>query len=317
MFSLFSSKEKRETKPAGPAWFILNTLRVCNIISLLDVAVASWIMLIMTVKTSNFFFFDGFSHFITSTVAIFLILSELALFKPFFTRSWPILGPRSSFLFLGSTMVALGFNVLGNLNKEATSVAELGLPMWRVVISSGILSSVFGFFAIFANFWYRDTKNNISVRSVRSRYIDSETQTLPTSHLRPLSISSPNMTRREKFMSKLPFNSNKRFPVISGPYHTEVYDEEKLSRSNTNTTSSIGKNSYRGGQKDYGYPRSQQPEVVEDRVSPVAAGMLRPPTALHPLHRRGGGGDNDDDDDDDVNRYSASNYSVATHVPYI
>lgn len=309
MFSLFSSKEKRETKPAGPAWWTLNTLRVCNIVSLLDVAVASWIMLIMTVKTSNFFFFDGFSHFITSTIAIFLILSELSLFKPYFARNWPILGPRSSFMFLGSTMVALGFNVLGNLNKEATSVAELGLPLWRVVISSGILSAVFGFFAIFANFWYRDSKNKITARSVRCRYVDMDTQeALPTDNyggLRPLSISSPDMTSREKFMSRLPFTKqnrdSRRFPVISGPYRREDpdYDVEKLSRSNSSST--VG--------KDSSHSR-RHPEVVEDRYSPVAPKMQRPPTALHPMHRRYDSGN------ESINRYSASEYSVATHGPF-
>lgn len=41
-------------------------------------------------------------------------------------------------------MFIIGMNVLGNLNKTATSVANLGLPLWRVVIAGGILSSIFG-----------------------------------------------------------------------------------------------------------------------------------------------------------------------------
>ena len=41
-------------------------------------------------------------------------------------------------------MLILGFNVLGNLNKSATSVQSLGLPLWRIVIASGVLSSVMG-----------------------------------------------------------------------------------------------------------------------------------------------------------------------------
>jgi hypothetical protein len=47
-------------------------------------------------------------------------------------------------------MIVLGFNILGNLNKAATSVQLLGLPMWRVVISSGVLSSVMGLFNVIA-----------------------------------------------------------------------------------------------------------------------------------------------------------------------
>lgn len=41
-------------------------------------------------------------------------------------------------------MLILGFNILGNLNKGATSEEALGLPLWRIVIASGILSSVMG-----------------------------------------------------------------------------------------------------------------------------------------------------------------------------
>ncbi|RAL65442.1 hypothetical protein DID88_001009 [Monilinia fructigena] len=57
-------------KQAGRGFLVLNVIRVFNIIALLDVVAASWIMLIMTVKTSNFFFFDGVSHFIASTIRL-------------------------------------------------------------------------------------------------------------------------------------------------------------------------------------------------------------------------------------------------------
>ena len=41
-------------------------------------------------------------------------------------------------------MFILGFNILGHLNKDATSVENLGLALWRLVIASGILSSIMG-----------------------------------------------------------------------------------------------------------------------------------------------------------------------------
>jgi len=47
-------------------------------------------------------------------------------------------------------MVVVGLNMLGNLNKEATSQKSLGLPMWRILIASGILSLVIGTFNIAA-----------------------------------------------------------------------------------------------------------------------------------------------------------------------
>jgi hypothetical protein len=149
------------SKMSGKGFIILNVLRVFNIISLITVVAASWVMLVRTVQTSNvytpaqllnrfcwhneqFFFFDGVSHFITSVIGIFLTISELSLFKSYFARYWPLLSPESGFVFLGSAMVVLGFNILGNLNKDATSEESLGLPLWRIVIASGILTSVMG-----------------------------------------------------------------------------------------------------------------------------------------------------------------------------
>jgi hypothetical protein len=38
---------------SGPGYIILNVIRVLNIISLLTVVVASWVMLVRTVQTSN------------------------------------------------------------------------------------------------------------------------------------------------------------------------------------------------------------------------------------------------------------------------
>lgn len=47
-------------------------------------------------------------------------------------------------------MFLLGCNILGNLNKAATSAQNLGLPEWRVVIAGGIMSMVVGTFNIVA-----------------------------------------------------------------------------------------------------------------------------------------------------------------------
>jgi hypothetical protein len=64
-------------------------------------------------------------------------------------------------------MIVLGFNILGNLNKSATSVQSLGLPLWRIVIASGILSSLMGLFNIIA-------VSNLSplLNSVANDYLD-------------------------------------------------------------------------------------------------------------------------------------------------
>jgi hypothetical protein len=105
---------------------------------------------VASANNCQFYFFDGTAHFITASVGIFLVISELSLFKSYFQRNWPLLSVSSGFVFLGMSMIVLGLNVLGNLNKSATSVENLGLPLWRLVIASGILAMVIGAFNIVA-----------------------------------------------------------------------------------------------------------------------------------------------------------------------
>ena len=81
---------------------------------------------------------------------MFLLVSECSIFKEFFARVWPVLSPAHGFSFLGCAMLVLGNNILGNLNKEATSQKSLGLPFWRLVIASGIVVFIFGFVNIVA-----------------------------------------------------------------------------------------------------------------------------------------------------------------------
>jgi hypothetical protein len=85
----------------------------------------------------QFFFFDGATHIITAlsssksvqdeiqssklTDTVFLVVSECSLFKRWYERNWPVLSNSHGFNFLGLAMIILGNNILGNLNKEATS----------------------------------------------------------------------------------------------------------------------------------------------------------------------------------------------------
>ena len=102
------------------------------------------------INTEQFFFFDATSHVITAIVGLFLIVSECSLFRNFFARNWPLLSPAHGFVTLGCAMMVLGLNMLGNMNKEATSQKSLTLPFWRLLVASGILAIVIGFFNIIA-----------------------------------------------------------------------------------------------------------------------------------------------------------------------
>jgi hypothetical protein len=255
---MFNFNINTESK-RGPGYIILNVIRVLNIISLLTVVVASWVMLVMTVKTSNFFFFDGVSHFIAASIGLFLIVSELTLFKTYFAKNWPMLSVESGFVFLGMSMIVLGFNILGNLNKSATSVNNLGLPLWRIVIASGILSSLMGLFNIIATFVFCDSVHGITGRQVRSHgaAIPKDTATKsfslssgstrrPASPELPTYNTSTEDRRKSRFGIKFPI----RMSGISRPVPNDPEQFQKW----------------------------------ESRSSPVVPEVQRPPTALHPYH---------------------------------
>lgn len=151
---------------AGPGYIILNVMRGLNIIALASVVASSIVMLVKTFIISKanithpipyekanhvqFFFFDACSHVITAVAGLFLIVSECSLFRSFFARNWPLLSSTHGFVTLGCAMMTIGLNMLGNMNKEATSQKSLSLPFWRLLVASGILSIVVGFFNIVA-----------------------------------------------------------------------------------------------------------------------------------------------------------------------
>lgn len=81
---------------------------------------------------------------------MFLVTSELSLFRPYFARNWPLLSPSHGFVALALAMIVLGVNVMGNLNKPSGTVKELGLPFWRVVIGSGIIVFILGWINLVA-----------------------------------------------------------------------------------------------------------------------------------------------------------------------
>lgn len=102
------------------------------------------------------------------TIAVFLITSELPIFKGYFARNWPLLSPSRGFVTLAVAMIVIGIQVMGNLNKSAGSQQALGMPFWRIVIASGILVFTLGWINLLASYIFRDTKQSITARMVRS-----------------------------------------------------------------------------------------------------------------------------------------------------
>lgn len=153
---------------AGPGYIILNGIRIINIITLISVIVASAVMLVKTFVVSKFFFFDGVSHIVTAFISLFLIITELPLFRNYIASNWPLLAPSSGFVTLGIMMIIVGVSILGNLNKKATSQESLGTHYWSIVIASGILSLILGVVNVFASYIFRSRKLGVTARMLRS-----------------------------------------------------------------------------------------------------------------------------------------------------
>ncbi|RMY30299.1 hypothetical protein D0866_08095 [Hortaea werneckii] len=170
---------------AGSGYIILNCIRGLNIIGLLALISASAIMLIRTSTSSKFFFFDAVSQVTTAFICgtsfaritrrkmltrpVFLLVSELSLFRSYFARNWPLLSQGHGFVALALAMIVLGVNMLANLNKEPASQEALGLSFWRVVIASGIIVFVLGFINLVASYVFCDRAQGITARQVRAK----------------------------------------------------------------------------------------------------------------------------------------------------
>lgn len=81
---------------------------------------------------------------------MFLIVSELPLFRAYFARNWPLLSSGHGFVTLAIAMIVLGINVMGNLNKPSGSEEALGKSFWSIVIGSGILIFILGWINLVA-----------------------------------------------------------------------------------------------------------------------------------------------------------------------
>jgi len=61
MFKMGGNSDDPASSLRGPGYVVLNIIRVLNVISLITVAIASWVMLVKTVMTSNVSFLFSIS----------------------------------------------------------------------------------------------------------------------------------------------------------------------------------------------------------------------------------------------------------------
>ncbi|KAF2166880.1 hypothetical protein M409DRAFT_66426 [Zasmidium cellare ATCC 36951] len=214
---------------AGPGYIILNGIRVMNIIGFLAVITASVVMLVKIDTDTHLFFFDAVSHVITLITSMFLIVSELSLFRAYFARNWPLLSPNHGFVTLALAMIVLGINVMGNLNKPSGSQKELGLAFWRIVIGSGIIIFILGWVNLLSSYIFRDRKQGITARQVRAHGAVAVHKTPPSSEgsrtppapvLAQSYISNPITPSPTKTSNPFRFMSSERRDSVLPSYHT-------------------------------------------------------------------------------------------------
>ena len=254
-------------RPKKSAWIVLQILRILTMLVLSGVVVAEWCMIIRDGISEAFFVFHAIIHVFVSFFAIFLIISELGMFKSYFYDNWPLLSDTHGLVWLGLIMVLVGSKLLGNLAEEANSQENLSMPIWRAVLAVGILNITFGFINIVCSFVYKTPMYTArEVRAFGSK-LDGKNSAkeydYDASTHRSTSVRSNEKQPAWKRLTR-PFVGGVKKRSISSPMPTA--DESHYAVSDV----------------EAGYDGD---ESQHRRGSPIIPGVVRPPTALHPVNR--------------------------------
>jgi hypothetical protein len=279
-------------KLKGNGYWILNVLRVGNIIALLSVMAACMVMMAFSIINRKAWGFDIMSYAMIFLFTSFLIYSETGLSKKYFARNWPILSAEHhGFGWLGLFLIFLGVFVLGNLNEDAFLQENIPMSIWRLILAAGILSMTFGIVAIISTWIFGDSQAHITARAVREKGSlatgggyenDAYSQaSFPSNYYPPEKPQDEPETTASKWAGKAKrltshFTRGDR-PFISRPRPQSPPPVPDIDQRSTHSETTV-------------YDRQQ-------RTSPIVPDMPRPPTARHPMFDR------------------SSTYSEASHLP--
>jgi hypothetical protein len=154
-------------KVKGSGILVLNGLRAFTVVGLVSMMASSWAMIVLAGLAGRFNFWDTMAHIFVFLFAVFLTISEVNIFTGYFEANWPIFSVSHSLAWLGVFLVGLAMQVLTNLEKDKYSKENLGLPIYRLVLASGILNIVSGVFNLVASIIFRDGAQNITARRIR------------------------------------------------------------------------------------------------------------------------------------------------------
>ncbi|KAF5024987.1 hypothetical protein F66182_2938 [Fusarium sp. NRRL 66182] len=277
----------------GPGMIILQVLRALTLISLLAAAIGCWILIIKIDTSSGWFFFDALSLTFTSSASVFLIVSELPFCQNYFRENWPVFSDQHGLTWLGIGLILIGSNILGRLHQPSNSSDELGLPFWRAILASGILTLTSGVLNMICSLIFRDGANDINARMVRAdgslaKGRDEVSLSKSRSDYTPSSFSQekPRKNFMSVFWNKGEDEARPGRPHISQPI-THDHDVERHAMPHYDHHHDDLPDHRYGQQRPDTRDRDQDRDDESlDRRSPIMPEVRRPDTALHPIHAR-------------------------------
>ena len=276
---------KSRTGFQGSGYVVLNGVRAVNIFVLAATAAACFLLMIFGKMPNAFQFFTDVNLAALAALCCLLIWTELPFNtgKKWINHTWPVLGPRHGFVWLGVAMLLMGCHTLGALSHTPYSKKDLGGPVWRIIAASGCLGIAFGILNVLASWLYSDRAEGVSARQVRAEGATARAHSRNSASDDGASYpdtdgysSRSDSVRKEKTRSRRVSLFRHRLP-ISRPMPQDRDVERGY-----------------GGGAAAAPPHavsdiSECPDssVVDDRSSPIMPPVKRPPTALHPAMNGG------------------------------
>lgn len=155
-------------------FFILNTIRALNILSILAAILASVTLLLktanLTSKIGYFNIFDLIEKVFIILFAIFILLTEapiLPILSRLFESQCPCFAKRGGFLVLSGCLAFIGCDTLSYLAKAQTDEKTLGGDFYRMVQAAGCMCIIMAMVNVPATFVFKVRKAGLSARQVR------------------------------------------------------------------------------------------------------------------------------------------------------
>ncbi|ETS73417.1 hypothetical protein PFICI_15022 [Pestalotiopsis fici W106-1] len=307
----------------GWGFIILNIIRACNMAVLTTIAIASIVFMIVAGLPNAWIFFSDVFLACIVCMCGFLALSETQYFGTWMNRHWPAFGPRRGFSWLGYSMIIMASHLLGKLSDERFSQKKMGPVFWNVCVAAGILGYIFGLVNLFSTWWFgvrldryvrvyratgvtegrEDPKTGLPRvnKSDKQSFSDTESMKgslpiyapnvyLPGQHSMPPSIA-PTRQSSTRGPTPSPYGHPQAPPLGFGGRGAPG-----AGKSNDDDISSCSDGDDRATALDDNVSQFSVPSR-QQQMSPIAPGLLRPDSSLHPAHRR----------------HPSNTYSVASH----